>query len=121
MTNPAGMPSNEDIVASVHDLELEGDEQAQVAQQVSDFIAAEKATFNTEIANLQSKVDALSASAMDDTTRQSVNDSLKALKSTFDSAQRVLVAAITPPDQPVPEPTPDNPPLGGSSASSRRR
>ena len=126
MTNPAGMPSNEDIVASVHELELEGDEQAGVAQQVTDFIAAQKAAFDQALASAQAQIDALSTSAMDDATRASINDSLKALKTSFDGSQRVLLAAITPPADPLPEPAPVDPgtdPLGGggSRGSSRRR
>lgn len=128
MTNPAGMPSNEDIVASVHDLELEGDEQSQVTQQVTDFIAAKKAEFDTAMANLQAQVDNLSATAMDTGVRSSIKDSLTAVKAAFDGSQRVLLAAITPPSDPLPEPTPETPPSdtgplggGGSRGSSRRR
>ena len=96
MTGPS-VPTNEEIVASLRDLELEGAEEQGVTQQVTDFIAAQKTAFDQTIADMQSQLNAANAAAMPADTRASLNDSLKTLKSVFDGTQRALTAAITPP------------------------
>ena len=107
-------PTKQDVIARMHEAENETLESGALSEQVAQFIADQKTTSAGQIATLQDALAKAQEGTLTDAEAEEANTALQGIIDGNNTLQRVLTAAITPAEQPLP---PEEPPV----ASGRRR
>ena len=96
-------PTNAELIAKSHEVELEGEESESVATQVSEFVTAERTKSAQDKATLQSALDTALTRALSDEEREEAMTALNNTVNRSNNFQAVLTALVTPAAEPLPE------------------